>query len=199
MIGWQEYEGIAREALERAAQDDVVDLREVARCNGIAVLDAHRGHTRALGDAVFLRRTGEPRREKWAVAHELGHIFAARAGLDPLCEATANGIANALVIPDRAAKRDLGRYDWQVAPIRARHELSWEATLRRLVTVVSSVGALWKGGRIVWAGRSPWLRNEARFGDFAGLPRQLGADDTELVFVTPEAFEEASGVHEATA
>lgn len=188
-VSWRDLEGIAREALERAGMDDVVDVRELARAIGVDVVEAP-GRVGSTGRLVFVR-PGEPRRQKWLIAHELGHVLARRAGLDPGCERTANGIANCLIIPDAAAKRDLSRYDWEVAPIRARHELSWEATLRRLVTVTSAVGALWRGGRLVWWGRSPWLRNRLRAGALADLPRQ-DAGSGELALVPPETAEAPS-------
>lgn len=189
MVGWQEYEGIARQALERASQDDVVDLREVARAHDVQIVETH-GPPGATLSLVFVRHGEEPRRRKWTLAHELGHVLARRAGLDGACERTANGIANCLVIPDRAAKRDLGRFGWRVAPIRERHELSWEVTIRRLVTVQSAVGALWRGRR-VWAGRSPWLRGRLDLEVVELLPRE-DAGEVELVLVAPEVAEEAA-------
>lgn len=189
MGGWQEYEGIAREALERAHQHDVVDLHAVARALDVVVLEGT-GRSWAAGDVIHLRAADEPRRRRWLLAHELGHVLADRAGLDRSDETIANGIANALVIPDPAAKRDLRRFDGAVAPIRERHELSWEVTLRRLVTVQSFVGALWRDGRLVWSGRSPWLRNAVDAGVVAALPRQLAGEHHELVLAPPERVED---------
>lgn len=190
----------ARREVARAHDVQIVDLIPASRGRAEVMWSAGRStrgsrERRSSGPrrttwSTFVRRGEEPRRRKWTLAHELGHVLARRAGLDGACERTANGIANCLVIPDRAAKRDLGRFGWRVAPIRERHELSWEVTIRRLVTVQSAVGALWRGRR-VWAGRSPWLRGRLDLEVVELLPRE-DAGDVELALVAPEVAEEAA-------
>jgi hypothetical protein len=156
---WREIEGVARWALERAhvGVGEVVDLMEVAEANRVRVIPTP-GRSYSAGDVVWLRSRAVGTAARWQLAHELGHVFAARGGLDRSCERTASALGAALLLPDRTLKRELDAHAWDLEPIIDRHGVTWMIAVRRTVEVVSAYGTVVDArGRVRWRGRSPWL------------------------------------------
>ncbi|MBX3246702.1 MAG: ImmA/IrrE family metallo-endopeptidase [Myxococcales bacterium] len=108
---------------------DVVELEELAAACGVRIIPTP-GRTYSAGDVVWLRARARPIAARWQLAHELGHVLAARGGLDRSCERTASTIGAALLLPRRTLVRELHAHAWDLEPIIERHWVTWMIAVR---------------------------------------------------------------------
>lgn len=105
-----------------------------------------------------------PERERWAIAHELGHLAITLAGgIDKrLEERAAHWIGSMILMPDRPFKRALSKHQHDWSPVVPLCEVSWEVFANRYPASFSSVVTIWDNGVVTSRIVSPWLANAPR-------------------------------------
>jgi hypothetical protein len=158
-----EWEGVARDLLERAGADDPpVDAFVVADCWGFAI-EASPGPSSLDVEArvIRVRASERPERRHMSVAHELGHFGLIRAGL-PNEEDGARYIGGAILLPRSRFDRDLTRTAWSITKLRAIHaNTSATAIAVRITQLRDAVCTLIdpKGRKTPWRVASPWVHD----------------------------------------
>lgn len=174
---------VAGEILERAGiSGPPVNAFAVARGLGAVVVldDRLQGRARLLRlsagrDAIVLRSEPRMERRQWAIAHEIGEMFAYRVfgelslypGEAPGAarEEVANALAGRLLLPGRWFEREARECDWDLARLKGRFATaSHELVARRMldfeepviVTVFDNGGITLRASNV--PGRVPGLR-----------------------------------------
>lgn len=141
-------EGVAQQALDRAAVAAPVDALELAERMGLEVCYSDTGEPLLMGRTVFVPRRGRVALLHWMIAHELGHVLASAAGADGACEATANYLAGALLVPRQDALRQL-RAGWDLNELRRAHpHAPAHAIAVRIVQLRGAAAAVYDQGRL---------------------------------------------------
>jgi hypothetical protein len=103
-----------------------------------------RGPAGAAAGSILVRPEPRPERLHWAIAHEIGELWAhcvfARLAVDPreappaAREAVANGLASRLLLPREAFARDARQSGWDLLALKARYATaSHELVARRML------------------------------------------------------------------
>lgn len=148
--------------LHHASPDAPIDALALARAMGLAVAwdrrQRGRGRTARLAgrsgdgtrESILLRP--DPRRERlqWAIAHEIGELYACqvfdRLSVDPreappaAREAVANALASRILLPRDAFARDGRSCGWDLLELKSRYpSASHELIARRMLDFDSPV------------------------------------------------------------
>jgi hypothetical protein len=153
-----EWAGIADAYLARAGfGDEPTDPWLLATCYGKLVLH---GSPCRMPHAIYIDTTLSEFRQRFELAHELGHDAQARYGYPIHDEAAASWIAGHLLAPPRPFKRDLATHRWDLRVMREIYRMSWEALARRVADVRSAVITIVDQGRVTARLQSPWLNTD---------------------------------------
>ncbi len=184
-------EACAAEVLaEAGVEAPPVDAFAVAERLGIAVVEgrdtAPRAQRVAIGgrtacETILLAEESRPERRQWAVAHELGEVFAERVfdllgaaateEADHAREWVANRLAGSLLLPPEWFVPDGRRWDWDLARLKRRYATASHELIARQMLLAGppSVVTVFDEGRITWRrgsggagsgwGRPPRLAN----------------------------------------
>lgn len=162
-MGPEEWEGIARDALEGTCTVAPVDTCALAVALGVRVLEypGHEGFADVLRRCVYIpARPMRNERREGNVAHELAHVLLRDHGLDIHNEEAARYIAGALRVPREELDRALRR-TWSIRAMRARFGASHEMLVRRITQVRPAIATVIDGGRVTVRVASPWLAGRA--------------------------------------
>jgi len=157
----EDMDAAAAALLMLNGREPPVDPWALASSMGFTVLDKP-GPASTVGVYMSVDGGMPIERQRFDLAHELGHIAAWETGLDAKDCRMASAIAAALLIPDPAIKRDLSRTMWDLAELVPAYGVSWEVMARRLPRVVPCVSTIVDNGRVRWRQRSPWLSGPLR-------------------------------------
>jgi hypothetical protein len=164
MSGVEEWEGIARDLLERSGADDPpVDALVVADCWGFAVLQATGAipSIDPVGRVIRVNLDQRAQRVQMDVAHELGHFGQQRAGVPDL-EEGARYIGGAILLPRARFDRDLASTAWSITKLREMHSnVSATAIAVRITQLRDATCAIIdpRGRKAPWHIASPWLHD----------------------------------------
>lgn len=176
----QDWEGVARDLLERAGADDPpVDAFEVAACWGFKIEPAAIATSSIDMDRRVIRLNVRARheRQQMSVAHELGHFGLVRGGLAN-DENGARYIGGAMLLPRAAMCRDLTRTAWSIAELRLLHpNASSTAIALRIVQIRDAVVTLIdpRGHQPEWRRHSPGITDRRVVGASCAWERDLAA------------------------
>ncbi|MEM9352061.1 MAG: ImmA/IrrE family metallo-endopeptidase [Planctomycetota bacterium] len=165
-------EACAAEVLaEAGAVAPPVDSFALAKKLGIAVVQGRDASPRAQrvamggrpgGETILLAEEPRPERRQWAVAHELGEVFAERVfdllGAAPREEAAdarewvANRLAGLLLLPPEWFVPDGRRCGWDLAWLKRRYATASHELIARqmLLAGPAAIVTLFDGGRVTW-------------------------------------------------
>jgi hypothetical protein len=138
----RDLEGIARAMLEHVGMEGgPVDLRLLADCYGIDLVPT-RGELAGFlaDDAIGYDETAPEPRQRFVIAHELGHLALFHYGWpDHRDEWAASVVAGALLCPERPFKVLVKRHGYDLERITSTFGCSWEVAARRIVETRSAI------------------------------------------------------------
>lgn len=157
-----DYEGIARDLLERTGTDDPpVDAFVVADAWGFKVEAANAPSLDLDRARILVPLGGRPERVHMSIAHELGHFGLIRAGAENV-EDGARYIGGAVMLPRQRFDRDLTRTAWSITKLRAIHaNVSATAIAVRITQLRDAVAAIIdpRGRKAPWHVLSPHVHD----------------------------------------
>lgn len=144
MRSWDgsDLEQVADEILASAGLGGAVDVYELALWAGCEVRMGRPGMRPCLlGRTIIVAPEDPPARQRFAVAHELGHLFLRERGLSD-SEWRVNWLASALLHPRAWFLETIAARQWDLAALRRDCPFSsYEAIGRRIVNLRRAV--LW--------------------------------------------------------
>lgn len=146
-----EREGAARFFLDSCGVAEVpTPLERAAEKWGYSVSEGRFSGT--AGPLISIDGSKSHHRKRWDLAHELGHIIARHCGLDEHCEATANRLASAILMPWICFGSSVSELGWDLRALSERYDVSHEAAAWRLKAIRCASVTIWDNGRLVSRG-----------------------------------------------
>ncbi|HEU4427818.1 MAG TPA: ImmA/IrrE family metallo-endopeptidase [Myxococcota bacterium] len=170
---WEEWEGAAAEVIDSTCTSAPVDGFRLAKACGFEVR-LHAGRNETRGEIIYINCRMRPQRQHGRLGHELGHYALARHEI-PDSEEGARWAGGAMLMPRREADRDITRFAWSVAQLRAKHiNVSATAIAVRITQLRDAVATLIdpRGHHKPWRVHSPWI-SEKRFRRVSSWEREL--------------------------
>jgi hypothetical protein len=142
-------EGIARHLHDKTGIEAPVDALLLAHRLGLTLRPWAKSHGALDGNTIFVptRYGMRDQRKQFRVAHELGHWALREDGADDTCEASADYLAGALLLPREVFMRDLGATDWDLLELQRLHSnASAQAIVIRMTQVSPATASVWDAG-----------------------------------------------------
>lgn len=156
----RDLEGIARAYLEAVRMGDgPTDVRKLARRYGLTLTPTGGKLPGFLADSILAyNETVSDERQRFTIAHELGHHALERHGWEnPRDEWAASFVGAAILLPERPFKAALKAHRWDLEKVRAIFGCSWEVAAKRVADVRSSLITVYDNGEITERTQSTWI------------------------------------------